>query len=221
MENPFVYGEVVPRRRVRRSPGRAEAPRRRPAGRPEGLPDLAAPLRQVVADPPRAGQRSSAPAASRSRSPSAATAPTSRSSRATRARCCRRRNALVARRVTWLREAIGATRPEVRLEADARRRLGRRRRLPGRPHRRATSRASRRRCSRCPARLADVRAPPRRRRARRVPGDRRVQRRQRRGGAARGGAASAPGRLRLRRLGAHADGGDARARSGRSTRRGR
>ncbi len=50
-----------------------------------------------------------------------------------------------------------------------------------------------------------------RRRARRVPGDRRLQRRLGRARAARRGAASARGRLRVRRLGAEPDGADARA----------
>ena len=50
-----------------------------------------------------------------------------------------------------------------------------------------------------------------RRRARRVPGDRRLQRRLGRARAARRGAASARGRLRVRRFGAEPDGADARA----------
>ena len=82
--------------------------------------------------------------------------------------------------------------------------------------------ARRRKCSRCPARLADARAPAQgRHRARRVPGDRRLQRRHRRARAARRRPASARGRLRVRRLGAEPDGADARRRSGRSTRPGR
>ena len=54
MTNPFVYGEVVPAAAfVDREVG-ARSPDRRSAGRPEDLPDLAAPLRQVVARPPGA-----------------------------------------------------------------------------------------------------------------------------------------------------------------------
>ena len=54
-ENPFVYGEIVPARGVRQSRGRARAADHRSRRRPEGVPDLAAPLRQVVAGPPGAG----------------------------------------------------------------------------------------------------------------------------------------------------------------------
>ena len=49
MENPFVYGEVVPAAAFVNRVGRARPARRRPGGRPEDLPDLAAPVRQVVA----------------------------------------------------------------------------------------------------------------------------------------------------------------------------
>ena len=57
MTNPFVYGEIVPVAAVRRPRGRARPPRPRPLCRAEGLPDLAAPLRQVVARPAGAAQR--------------------------------------------------------------------------------------------------------------------------------------------------------------------
>ena len=50
-DNPFVYGEVVGAGGLCRSRRRARAARPRPGGRAEGVPDLAAPLRQVVAGP--------------------------------------------------------------------------------------------------------------------------------------------------------------------------
>ena len=114
------------------------------------------------------------------------------------------------RAASWIREALGA----VAARGAARdRRVGRRRVrgvVPGGPH--GARRLAPRRGGVPAARAPRGRAPaPGGRLARRVPGGGRVQRRQRRRGAARGRAAPAAGRLRLRRLGADADGADDRA----------
>ena len=54
-QNPFVYGEVVPAAAFVDRVAELDRLVADLAAGAEGLPDLAAPLRQVVADPPRAG----------------------------------------------------------------------------------------------------------------------------------------------------------------------
>ena len=56
MQNPFVYGEVVPASAFVDREVELERLTERPAGGPEGLPDLAATVRQVVARPAGAGR---------------------------------------------------------------------------------------------------------------------------------------------------------------------
>ena len=201
--NPFVYGEIVTAGRVRRPRGRARPPAPRPRRRPEGLPHLAAALRQVVAHPRRDAEPRRASASSPSRSPSPRPAPTSRFLEAYaralvaadtpgepappvgRASCCRPSGPSCAssaarppaRRASPLAFPAGADR--------ARHRPARRRGLrAARPHRR--------------------RPPPAHgHRPRRVPGHRRVRRRQRRArpprrraGPAQPSATSSPARSR-------------------------
>jgi hypothetical protein len=55
MDNPFVYGEVVPASAFVNRSTRAGPAGRRSGGGPESLPHLPTALREVVADPPRAG----------------------------------------------------------------------------------------------------------------------------------------------------------------------
>ena len=118
MENPFVYGEVVPAASFVDRVDELDRLVRDLGVRPEGLPDLAPAVRQVVAHPAGAARRQRGAAPSPPRSPSAATAPTSRSSRATRGRCSTMQTGWDKAR-SWLRDAIGAARPELRLEADS------------------------------------------------------------------------------------------------------
>ena len=82
MHNPFVYGEIVPASAFVEPRPRTRSAGRRSRGGAENLPDLAAALWQVVADPPRAGGDGASAARSPSRSRSAASAPTSRFSKA-------------------------------------------------------------------------------------------------------------------------------------------
>ena len=169
MPNPFVYGEVVPGGGVRRSRGRARPARRRSAGRPEGVPHLAAPLRQVVAGPAGACARPSAGRAD-GRGHGQQLQLVRRVPRRLRPRARWPSRPSADRARTWLRDISSAS--------------GRRcassptRTAPAsspcrsrRPHRRATSRGSRRKSSRCPAASPRPR-PQGGRRARRVPGDR-------------------------------------------------
>ena len=212
MENPFVYGEVVP----------ATAFVDREAELDRLVSDLAAGQKVFLISPRRYGKSSlirqalarggAGAARSPSRSRSAATAPTWRFSKGyARALLASRRGWERAR--TWLRDAIASTRPEIRYEPTDAGRSAVRRRVSRRAHRSRRHPARATKCSRCPAGSPTERKRQGGRRARRVPGDRRLQRRQRRARAARRGAASAAGRLRLRRFRAEPDGEDARARS--------
>ena len=112
MQNPFVYGEVVPAASFVGPRGRARSAHRRPAGRPEGLPDLAAPLRQVVAR----GRRRCGAAAKQG----ALTVDVTVSSYSSYvaflegyARALLSVDTTVDRARAWLREMLGGVRPEV------------------------------------------------------------------------------------------------------------
>ena len=175
MENPFVYGEVVPAAAFVNRVGRARSSGRRPGRGAEDLPHLAAPLRQVVAHPARARRHEPAAARSPSRSPSAASARTWRFSKGMPARCSRPKRNGIARATGCATRFAPPRRGPVR-----------------RPDRTSTGRLTvafptvAHRARRLPARAGGVRAsgaarrnaPPQgRRRARRISGDRRLQRR--------------------------------------------
>ena len=214
MQNPFVYGEVVP----------AAAFVNRVAELDRLVGDLAASQKIFLISPRRYGKSSlirhalppcRGAARSRSRSPSAASAPTSRSSKATPARWSPPRPSGTGAHVDSRRHPVGTRRGPLRPRFVAARRADRvvsrrahraRHLAPGAGGVRAAGSAGRRAQA------------PGRRRARRVPGDQRLQRRLGRARHARGGPAPAPRRLRVRRVGAEPDGADAQARSGRSTR---
>ena len=204
MENPFVYGEVVPCRpsSIAR---RAEA---------AGRPTCSAGQKVFLISPRRYGKSSLDPSGARQAARRGlpdrradrqrASVPMSPSSKATRAPSSRPRRASRARS-TWFREAIAATRPEVRVEAGPGGASAVSVAFPSVRSARDVARLAPEVFA-LPARIADVQQPAPRRRARRVPGHRRLQRRQRRTGAPGRGTAPAPGRLRLRRLRADADG---------------
>ena len=211
MENPFVYGEVVP----------AAAFINRVVELDRLVADLAAGQKVFLISPRRYGKssliRQALAAMARRGTLTVEVTVSSFSSYVAFLEGYAR--ALIAaetrwdRARSWLREMIRSARAEVRYAPDAalltRRRLAERL-VPRRPHR--------------PRHLAPgaggVRAAgPARRgapaqgggRARRVPGDRRLQRRLGGTCAARRGTAPARGRLRLRRIGAEPDGADADA----------
>ena len=218
MTNPFVYGEVVPAGGLRRSRGRARPARPRPAAPARRSSSS---RRAATASRRWSGRRCAAPPGSGALTVEVtvssyssyvaflegyARALASAETRLDRAAIVAARDARPASgpRCASSPTSTGAASsrssfPPVRTDRDV---------VAPRPAR----------SSRCPA------ASPRRAgaahgdRARRVPGDRRLQRRQRRARAARRRAAAAPGRLRLLRLGADADGADARHAAGRSTR---
>ena len=110
----------------------------------------------------------------------------------------------------WLKEAIGAAKPELRLEADSAGTMGIVGEIPHRQNRPRHLPARRRRLR--AARPAQRAAKdPHRRGARRISGHQRIQRRQRRARHARSRTAPAQRRIRLRRIRAEPDGADARA----------
>ena len=110
---------------------------------------------------------------------------------------------------TWLREVVSPARAEVRYAPDASPLGSLTVSFPGVRSDRDVSRLAQEVFA-LPGRLADRPPPQGRRRARRVPGDRRVQRRLGRARHARRRPAPARGRLRVRGLGAQPDGADAR-----------
>ena len=189
--NPFVYGEMVTAGGVRRSRRGARRGWRRDLARgPEGLPHLAAPLRQVVAHPRRdetlARRRRPDGRGDRGR-----VELVRRLSRGLRARAARRRHAGRAGSAAGPSELLQGVRPEVRFDAQ-----------PAGPAALLRRRFPTVRTARDTARLAaEVFAlpGPHRRgaqaadggRARRVPGHRGVRRRQRRARAARRRAGAA------------------------------
>ena len=208
MNNPFVYGEIVPLEAFADRVDRARPPGHRPRRGPEGLPDLAAPLRQVVAGPAGAGA-----AGAQARSLTLEVTVSSFSSYVAFLEGYAR--ALLALETQGRDGARLAARAVPRLAARgaARGRPGRRRPrglLPRRPHA-----ARRRRLAEevfaLPGAARRAAAPPDRHRPRRVPGDGRLRRRPGRARAARRRAAAAAGRLRVRRLRAEPDGADGRA----------
>ena len=174
MINPFVYGEVVPAAAFVDRRGRARPPDRRPRGRPEGLPDLAAPLRQVVARPPARSTRSArqrrADRRGHGQQLQLATWP---SSRATRAALLSARDPLGPRARL---DPRGARRGPARAPATTSGPPGGaawRVAFPSARDARDVVAAGRRKCSRCRGRSPRPRGAPARDRARRVPGDRR------------------------------------------------
>ena len=207
--NPFVYGEVVPAAAFVEPRRRAGPAGRRPRRRAEGLPDLAAPVRQVVAHP--AGARGSGPAGRADRRGHGQQLQLVRGvSRGLRAGADGGRNPMGSRAHLAARKPSGSARAEVRY-------------TPGEsPLGSLTVSFPSVRSDRDVSRLAQEvfalagppgRSPPTqgRRRARRVSGDRRIQRRLGRARDARGRPASARGRIRVCRLGAEPDGADAQA----------
>ena len=216
MQNPFVYGEVVPASAFVDREVELERLTERPAGGPEGLPDLAAPLWQVVARAAGAGARrrsggamtvsvtvssySSYVAFLEGYARALLTADAQAGSRAGLAARAARRRSGPSCASSRDRAAVACPFPPSRTEE---------RRLPaGRSGVRAAGAAR------------DAAQAPAGHRARRVPGDQRVRRGIARGRAraARGHSASARGRLCLLRIRADADGAHARAAAGRSTR---
>ena len=155
MQNPFVYGEVVPAGGVRRPRGRARRLVARPRRRPEDLPDLAAPLRQVVADPPRAGGDGRRGALTVEVTVSSFSSYVAFLEGYARALVAAETKWDRARDVAARRDSVGARRSPLHADptpAPARCRC----RFPACDPI-ATSRAWRRRCSRCRRRLADAR----------------------------------------------------------------
>ena len=206
--NPFVYGEIVPAAAfVDREVELDRLGRDLYAG-PEGLPHLAAPLRQVVARPPGAEERGPERRPDGRGDRSAATARTSAFLEGY-ARALASAETRLDRARSWLSEMLAGVRPEVRIEPDeaGRSQISRVLSRGADRSRRVAPRAP----GLCPP-GTDRRsqAPPDGDRARRVPGHRGVQRRERRARAPRRGAAAAPGRLRLLGVRADADGADAR-----------
>ena len=170
MENPFVYGEVVP----------AAAFVDREVELDRLVADLAAGQKVFLISPRRYGKSSlirhalatlaRRGVADASRSRSAATARTSRSSRATRGRSSPLETRWDRARVVAARDQLGRA-PRAALEPDAGRRTGGARRGVSRPSaRRATSSRLANEVFALPGRLADAAAARGRRRARRVPG---------------------------------------------------
>ena len=157
--NPFVYGEVVPAASFVDRETELDRLTARSARGAEDLPDLAPPLRQVLARAAGAARRGTRRARSRWTSPSAATARTSRSSRATRARCCRSRRASTGP-AAWLRDMLGAVRHEVRVETGRPRRQPAGPLVPGGRTDRDVSRVAQEVFA-LPGRIAEARRPPR------------------------------------------------------------
>ena len=214
--NPFVYGEIVTAAAFADRDGERERLRARPRRRPEGVPDLAAALRQVVADPRRAC------AAWREQRVLTVEVTVAASSSyvgflESYARALVAADTPASRLRRWTGELLQAVRPELRFDADP---TGKARFALAFPAVRTA-----RDTARLAAEVFALPAPHRRRppaahgdRARRVPGDRRLRRRQRRTRPARRRAGPTRRRLRLRRLRAVVDGTDARSAGARSTR---
>ena len=148
MQNPFVYGEVVPAGAFVDRVAELDRLVGDLAGRPEGVPDLAAPLRQVVAHPAGARGDGAARRADR-RGHRQQLQLVRRVSRGLRARAGRRGDPKWDRARTWLTRGhpVGARRDPVHARRVAARLADR---VVSRPcNRSATSRGSRRRSSRC------------------------------------------------------------------------
>ncbi len=207
MNNPFVYGEVVPaaafvdrRRRAPPAVGRSGLG-------PEGLPHFAAAVRQVVPDP------AGAPLGGARRRPDRRG---DRQQLQLVPRISRRLHAGARLDADGVRAgAIVAARRDRRRQAGAPagarpvRGHGHRRQVSERPQRPRSLAAGGRRV-RAPAAALRAAGPAARRGARRVSGDRQLQRRQRRARAPRGGTAPAERGLRVRRVGAQPHGAHAR-----------
>ena len=206
MANPFVYGEIVPRHRS--SIARTELDRL--------TADLLAGQKIFLISPRRYGKsslvRRALAAAARGGALTVEVTVSSYSSYVAFLEGYARALLSVETRPTgaraWLRDMLGAVRPEVRVESDEHggSQLASRSRRSG-PKGCVAAGAGGIRAAR-PHRGG---APSQtRRRARRVPGDWIVRRRQCRACAPRRGPAAAPGRIRVFRVGAQPDGADAR-----------
>ena len=177
MPNPFVYGEIVPLDAFADRDAELERLVADLGGWTEGLSDLAAPLRQVVAG--SAGPVGARPAAVATLEITVSSFSSYVAFLEGYARALVALETRLERARAWLPELFSSMRPELRLR---RRRAGGahagRPRVPGRPHgaRRQPARRRGLRAAR-PHRGAPEQAP--RRRPRRVPGDRRFRRRQR------------------------------------------
>ncbi len=196
MTNPFVYGEIVPVTAFVDREVELDRLGRDLLRRAEGLPHLAAPLRQVVARPPGAEERGPERRPHR-RGPGQQLQLVRRLPRGLRPGAGVGRNPAGPRPVVAERDAVGRpargahrarrgrTQPDLGVLS---RGPDRSRRVPPRPPGLCAARPHRR-----------SQAPPDGDRARRVPGHRGVQRRERRACAPRRRAAAAAGRLRLLR----------------------
>ena len=188
MQNPFVYGEVVPVEAFVDREAELERLVEDLVGRPEGLPHLAAPLRQVVA-----GAAGADRAATRRGALTVEVTVSSYSSYLSFLEGYARALAGVETRWerarNWLTTVITSTRPEVRYEPGI---TGSGRLAVSFPmvHSERDVNRLANEVFALPGQLADRTEAHRHRGARRVPGHRRLQRRQRRARAARGRAAS-------------------------------